>query len=207
MRLCGDYHGGVEKLIIVGLGNPGNAYAGHRHNVGFWCLNRLARRHGIDFKAGKTASTGRGRIGGGDVLLVKPRTYVNRSGLAVGPLAQREHVPASNVIVVYDELDLPQGRLRLRRGGGTGGHNGLKSIAAALASEDFGRVRIGIGRPEVDGVPSWDPEVVAGHVLAKPASGEKRVLDAGVERAVEAIEVIIAEGWERAMNRFNAAEA
>ena len=195
-----------SRRLIVGLGNPGGAYAGHRHNVGFWCVNRLARRHGIELKAGKLASSGRGRIAGVEVVLVKPRTFVNASGDAVQELAGREGIPISDVVVIYDELDLPEGRIRLRRSGGDGGHNGLKSIIAATGSGDFGRVRIGIGRPEVRGVPSWDPDVVARYVLASPPRVSREALEAAADRACDAIEWVLTAGFESAMNRFNAAE-
>jgi peptidyl-tRNA hydrolase, PTH1 family len=193
----------VDKILIVGLGNPGPEHTGNRHNAGFACLNRLAKRHGIALKAGKSAWTGSGRIGEADVLLFKPRTFVNRSGTAVAPVARREGVAAERTIVVFDELDLPEGRIRLRKGGSDGGHNGLKSITAALGSSDYGRVRIGIGRPIVHGAPSWDPEDVADYVLSNPPAAGRKTLDEALDRACDAVETIINEGWERAMNKFN----
>jgi peptidyl-tRNA hydrolase, PTH1 family len=192
------------KYLIVGLGNPGPEYAAHRHNVGFWTVNRLAKLHSVELDAGKNAWTGRGRLGDAEVVLMKPRTYVNRSGLAVAPAMQREGIPIQDVIVIYDELDLPEGRIRLRRKGSHGGYNGLKSIIEATGSSDFGRVRIGIGRPEVNGEPSWDPDVVIRHVLAKPTPEGKDALEAAVARACEAIEAIVLQGWDRAMNAYNA---
>ncbi len=197
----------ADLRLIVGLGNPGSEYADHRHNVGFWCIDRLAKRHGIKMKAGGSASTGRGRIGQHDVLLMKPRTFVNRSGEAVGPLLRREGIPIENVLVIYDELDLPEGRIRIRPRGGDGGHNGLKSIIAATGSGDFGRMRVGIGRPQVAGEPSWDPPVVAKHVLSRPSKASRAVLEAAVERACDAVEAVLAEGYEPAMNRFNAGDS
>jgi PTH1 family peptidyl-tRNA hydrolase len=194
-----------EKVMVVGLGNPGAEYAGHRHNVGYWTVNRLARRHGIKMDASRLASTGHGKVGDVEVVLVKPRTYVNRSGLAVAALMKREGVPVENVIVIYDELDLPEGRLRLRRRGKTASNNGIKSIIAETGSGDFGRVRIGIGRPHVSGEPSWDPEVVAAYVLSEPSKEGKAVLEAAVERAADAVEAVIEQGWDRAMNTYNAA--
>src|SRR5262245_22975544 len=156
----------VAKYLIAGLGNPGGGYEGNRHNVGFWAINRLARRHGIDVKAGRNASVGKGRIGEDEVVLVKPRTFVNRSGDALGPLAKPEGV--DGIIVIYDELDLPVARVRLRSKGGSGGHNGLKSIIAGTGGNDFGRIRIGIGRPLAGGEPTWDPDHVMRYVLADP---------------------------------------
>jgi PTH1 family peptidyl-tRNA hydrolase len=196
----------VTDYIIAGLGNPGPEHASQRHNAGFWVINRLAKRHGIDLKSGRAASTGKGRIGEAEVVLVKPKTYVNRSGSVIAPLLQRERVPLENLIVAYDELDLPEGRIRLRPEGGPGGHNGLKSIIEAAGGGGFGRVRVGIGRPLHQGVPSWDPEVVMRYVLARPPKAGQDVLDAAVERACEAIESVIAGGWERAMNTYNTSE-
>ena len=193
------------SFLIAGLGNPGERYAGNRHNVGARCVARLAHKHGIALKAGRRASEGLGKVGDAEVVLLKPRTYVNLSGDAVGPVFRREKLAVADLIVVYDELDLPVGRIRLRPRGGIAGHNGLKSIAAAVGGEGFGRVRIGIGRPEVQGQPSWDPEVVASYVLTDPPKAEREVLDAAIERAVDAIIRVIEDGWERAMDRYNRA--
>ena len=194
---------GVVKLIVAGLGNPGSTYAGHRHNVGSWCINRFARRHQIALKAGRIASLGRGRIGDAEVVLVKPRTFVNRSGQALAPALKREKAGPADLLVIYDDLDLPVGRLRLRQRGGGGGHNGLKSIIDSLGSGDFSRVRIGIGRPLANGLPSWDPEVIANYVLSPPAAAERELLEAAVEKACGAIEYLLANGFERAMDQFN----
>lgn len=197
----------MTDYVISGIGNPGSEHAGQRHNVGFWCINRLAKRNNIDLKTRRNASAGKGTIAGAEVLLVKPRTYVNRSGDALEPLLKQENVPASNLIVVYDDLDLTEGRIRLRPKGGSGGHNGLKSIVDATGSGDFGRIRIGIGRPKHQGVPSWDPDVVIRWVLADPPKASREVIDAAVERACDAIEAIISDGWERAMDVYNRVEA
>jgi PTH1 family peptidyl-tRNA hydrolase len=191
------------KFLVVGLGNPGDNAAGHRHNVGARCLARLAKRHGVALKAGRLANEGRFRLDEHEVVLIRPRTYMNRSGDSVGPIARREGIAPENVIVVYDELDMETGRIRLRPKGGTAGHNGLKSIAAALGSEAFGRVRIGIGRPLVDGEPTWEPEVVAAWVLADPPKAEREVIDSALDRACDAIESVIRDGFEAAMNEYN----
>jgi PTH1 family peptidyl-tRNA hydrolase len=187
----------LSSYLISGLGNPGPEYAGHRHNVGFWCIDRLAQRHGIRLNSTRLAWTGEGRIEERDVLLVKPRTFVNGSGRAIAPLLKQPELSLENLIVVYDELDLPEGRVRLRRRGSAGGHNGLKSIIAAVGGGDFGRVRIGIGRPYLNGVPTWDPEVVMRYVLAPPPAAGRAVLDAAVDRACDAIEAVLRDGWER----------
>ena len=194
---------GNDRWLIVGLGNPGPSYSHNRHNVGYWTINRLARLHGIPLKARRLATVGEGRIGGSEVLLVKPRTFVNDSGHAVAAARKQTRVGPENILVVYDELDLPAGRLRIKAKGGTAGHKGIKSVAGALASTDFPRVRLGIGRPHVDGEPVWDPDVVAVWVLSDPTPQETKTLQNAVERAAKAVELVLGEGVEAAMNRFN----
>jgi PTH1 family peptidyl-tRNA hydrolase len=190
--------------LIAGLGNPGREYAHSRHNVGFWCLNRLARRHGIAFtKRGRLATVGEGRLAGRSVILAKPRTFVNLSGRALSHLLRRYRLSPQHLLVVYDDLDLPLGRVRLRPRGVHGGHRGMRSIVEAIGSEDFPRIRIGIGRPEVNGEPTWEPEAVAAYVLAPMTAEERRILDEAVATAGEAILCLLAEGVEEAMNRFN----
>ncbi|MGH3118972.1 MAG: aminoacyl-tRNA hydrolase [Gaiellales bacterium] len=193
----------ADRWLIVGLGNPGPAYSHNRHNVGYWTVNRLARLHGIPLKARRLAALGEGKIGDANVLLVKPRTFVNNSGHAVAAALKHAKARPENVLVVYDELDLPAGRLRLKAKGGTAGHNGLKSIAAALGTTDFPRLRVGIGRPHVDGEPVWDPDVVSVWVLSDPTPQETKTLQNAVSRAAEAAETIVTEGVEAAMNRYN----
>lgn len=191
--------------LVVGLGNPGEQYAHNRHNVGYWTINRLARRHGIAFDV-RTASyfLGEGVIAGRPVALAKPRTYMNRSGDAVWNLVRRLKLDdPSELLVVYDELDLPVGKVRIRTKGGPGGQKGVAHIIERLGTNEFPRIRIGIGRPVIDGQPTWDPDAVASYVLSDPPPDERALLDDGVARAVEAIEVAIAEGIEAAMNRFN----
>jgi PTH1 family peptidyl-tRNA hydrolase len=194
---------GSDRWLIVGLGNPGPAYSHNRHNVGYWTINRLARLHGIPLKARRLATLGEGRIGDSEVTLVKPRTFVNDSGQAVAAARKHTRVGPENVLVVYDELDLPAGRLRIKAKGGTAGHKGIKSVAGALASTDFPRVRVGIGRPHVDGDPVWDPDVVAVWVLSDPTPQETKTLQNAVERAAKSVELVLAEGVETAMNRYN----
>jgi peptidyl-tRNA hydrolase, PTH1 family len=194
----------AAPLLIVGLGNPGPERASNRHNVGFWCVNRVAKKAALNFsRRGRLASIAEGTIGGREVLLAKPLTFVNRSGEAVRELLRRHKIPPQNMIVVYDDLDLPVAALRIRERGSHGGQNGMKSIIAAIATQDFPRIRIGIGRPEVDGQPTRDPEHVAGYVLSNPPASERRQLDGTVELAAEAIETAIAEGIDTAMARFN----
>jgi PTH1 family peptidyl-tRNA hydrolase len=190
--------------LIVGLGNPGREYAHSRHNVGFWCLNRLARRHGIAFSSrGRLATVGEGRLSGQPVILAKPRTFVNLSGRAVSHLLQRHRLSPEQLLVVYDDLDLPLGRVRLRGSGSHGGHRGMRSIVEAVGSQDFPRIRIGIGRPEVAGEPTWEPEAVVDYVLGPMTAEERRILDEAVAEASEAILCLLTEGVEAAMNRYN----
>jgi PTH1 family peptidyl-tRNA hydrolase len=193
----------VTDFLIAGLGNPGNEHTGNRHNVGFWAVNRLARRHGINLKANRNDWTGKGHIGSAEVVLTRPKTWMNRSGIAIAPLLRKEDLPVEKLIVVYDELDLPEGRIRIRPKGGSGGHNGLRSIISSTAGSDFGRIRIGIGRPLYLGVPTWDPDIVMRWVLGDPPRAGREVLEQAVERACDAIEAVIERGWERAMDVYN----
>ncbi len=190
--------------LIVGLGNPGPDYAGNRHNIGFWIMSKLARRHGIGFKATKHAALAEGAIAGRRVGLAKPRTFVNNSGDAVWDLIKRLKIDdAKELLIVYDDIDLPIAKVRMRTKGGHGGNNGLKSIIQATGNSQFSRLRIGIGRPVIDGRPSYDPEDVASYVLSDPPPEERLLLDGAVERAVEAIEIALADGIEDAMRRVN----
>ncbi len=181
--------------VIVGLGNPGSRYAASRHNVGFHVLDRLAQKHRLLFSRRRfNARLAEGEIKTG-VLLVKPQTYMNLSGQAVGKVLASYRVPLSDIIVVYDDLDLPLGRIRLRPSGSAGGHHGMESIIAKIHSEDFPRLRVGIGRPE--------SREDVNHVLGRFTEDELRLLDATYDRAVEAIEMWIGEGIEKAMNVYN----
>ena len=193
----------ADKWLIVGLGNPGSVYSHNRHNVGYWCVNRLGRLHGIALKARRLAAIGEGSIRGTPVLLVKPRTFMNRSGQAVAAVLRNSKIQRSRLLVVCDDLDLPAGALRLKAGGGAGGQKGIGSIIAAIGGQDFPRLRIGIGRPEVDGEPTWDPDAVALYVLCDPAPKEAEALQATVAQAAEAVETLLREGLEPAMNRYN----
>lgn len=195
--------GGGERWAILGIGNPGNEYAGHRHNVGFWAINRLAREFGVDFNHSKLASKVEVDFEGRRVMLVKPRTYVNESGRAVAEL-MRNGLKVPHLIVIYDDLDMPPGQIRVRGSGGHGGHNGMRSIIAQTGSGDFARIRVGIGRPTVQGVPTWDPQIVIGWVLGNPPPAQREELEAGAQKAAEAALAIIRDGAERTMNAVNA---
>ncbi len=182
--------------LIVGLGNPGGRYAGTRHNVGWAVVDVLARRLRSRWRrAGFPAEVAEGELGGRRVVLVKPLTYMNRSGEAVAA-ALRRYGAEGGVILVHDDLDLPPGRVRVRPGGGAGGHRGVLSVQAALGTEEVGRVRVGIGRPPA-GV---DP---ADYVLAPFAPEEEAAVGEAVERAAAAVETLLRDGYEVAMNRFN----
>lgn len=184
--------------LIVGLGNPGRRYRGTRHNVGWDVIDRLARRDGIALnQEDGWAHVGRGSIGGHTVLLAKPQTYVNLSGVAVRDLRRRHRVKVQDVFLIVDDLDLPLGRVRLRASGSSGGHHGLRSVIDALGSDGFPRLRVGVGRPP-EGI---DP---AEYVLTRFTPEEHQARDAAVDRAAEAIEVALREGLQTAMNRFNA---
>ena len=190
--------------LVVGLGNPGKEYATNRHNVGFWTINRLARRHGIELTTRNQAALGQGTIAGRQVALAKPRTFVNESGRAVWNLIKQLKLDdARELLVVCDDIDMPVGKIRLRSQGGSGGYRGLKSIIGATGSDQFARVRIGIGRPVVRGKPSYDSEVVANYVLSDPPPDERDQLDEAIERAIEAIELALSDGIEAAMQRYN----
>ena len=200
-----DDHAPSRIRLVFALGNPGGEYAHNRRNVGFWVVNRMARRHGMDFstKTG-TYQLAEGEIDGHRVALAKPRVFNNDAGRAVIALIDRLKLDdASELLVVSDHLDLPSGKVRLRTKGGSGGQKGLKDIIDRTRTDQFPRVRIGIGRPVVRGEPSRDPEDVAGWVLSDPPPHERDVLDAGVDRAIEAIECAVSEGVEAAMNLYN----
>lgn len=189
----------AEPLLVVGLGNPGENYARTRHNVGFMVADLLAARLGSKFKAHKRsgAEIVTGRLAGRAVVLAKPRCYMNESGRQVGPLAKFYSVPPADIIVIHDELDIDFGRIRLKLDGGEGGHNGLRSIANALGTKDFQRVRIGIGRPPG----RKDP---AAFVLETFSAAERAEVPTICEQAADATELLIEFGLESAQNRVHA---
>jgi PTH1 family peptidyl-tRNA hydrolase len=184
------------EWLVAGLGNPGPEYAGTRHNVGFRVVDRLAAGGGIGLRHREgQAFTGTGQVAGAPVLIVKPRTFMNLSGRAVGPLARRSGLPPERVLVVFDDMDLPIGRIRIRPHGGAGGHGGVRSLIDALQSQAFPRVRVGVGRPAGDAVD---------HVLSGFSPEELPIIEEAIARATEAVEMILRCGLEAAMNRFNA---
>jgi len=190
--------------LILGLGNPGEDYANHRHNVGFWCVQLLARRWDIELKGARHARLGEGRIADVPVILAKARTSMNRSGDAARGLLQRYRLQPEEMVVICDDLELPVGRIRLRPRGSHGGHNGLRDIIFTLQSEEFPRLRIGIDRPRTaEGAPLTDPDIVALYVLHEPRPEEREALEAAVERAAEAVACLLSEGLSVARNRYN----
>ena len=189
----------MADLLVVGLGNPGPEYAGTRHNVGFDVIDLLVDRHGGRLRKSRDrALVGEVTIAGRRVALAVPQTFMNLSGEAVGPLVRHQGIDdLHDLVIVQDELDLPVGRLKVKVGGGLAGHNGLRSIKAHLHSDDFVRVRIGVGKP-----PS--PEAGADHVLKRPAKAVRQALQDMVVRAADTVEAIVDEGPDAAMGRFNA---
>ena len=190
----------MEPFLVVGLGNPGPAYRGNRHNVGFMVLDLLAGRVGGRFSKHRArADVLEGRLGplpAPRVVLAEPRSYMNESGGPVAGLCGFYKIPVEQLVVVHDELDLPYGSLRLKRGGGDNGHNGLRSITRSLGSREYLRVRFGIGRPpgRMD---------AADYVLRDFSPAERKDLDFNVDRAADAVEALVREGLEAAQNRYN----
>jgi PTH1 family peptidyl-tRNA hydrolase len=183
-------------LLVVGLGNPGREYARHRHNVGCLVVVELARRHGASWKSKFSGQLAEVRIDGHRVALLKPETFMNESGRSVGAAVRFYKLEPDAVLVVHDEIDLEPGRLQARRGGGLAGHNGLRSIAAHLRTEDFLRLRVGVGRPG-----RGDPRPPADYVLSPFTADEDA--ETLVARAADAVETLDAEGLEQAQAKFN----
>ncbi len=194
--------GEPASLLVVGLGNPGAEYARTRHNVGAEVVERLAARHGGSLRSGKEqALSTEVRMGGERVALAFPQTYMNDSGRSVQLLVRRHGIEdPERLVIVHDELDLAPGILRLKRGGGLAGHNGLRSIRDHLHDTDFLRVRIGVGKPV-------SKERGADHVLSRVSKADRELLDVIVERAADAVEMIRADGIDAAMAVYNRAES
>jgi PTH1 family peptidyl-tRNA hydrolase len=193
-----ERRGTPADLLVVGLANPGADYAGTRHNVGAEVVELLASRHGAKLRKGKERSlVDEITVDGKRLALAIPQTYMNLSGEAVAPLVRRHGITdLHHLVIVHDELDLPVGRIQVKVGGGLAGNNGLKSVKAHLHTDDFIRVRIGIGKPA-------GRKEGADHVLKKPSKAERLELDVTVVEAADAVELILADGAAAAMNRFN----
>jgi len=191
--------------LIVGLGNPGNSYSRNRHNIGFICLNYFARLNSIRWdKKQSMARTGTGKFGSDSVLLVKPQTYINCSGQSVSRLVNKFKIDIGNLVIIHDDLDLPLARIRIRRGGGSGGHKGINSIINEIGSRDFTRIRFGIGRPlsAEDIVPSGEADIID-FVLSDFTPDEQNCIKPSIIRVSDAITCFLNEGLKVAMNRYN----
>ena len=191
--------------LIVGLGNPGRGYANNRHNVGFICLSHFARTQGIRFdkKQGR-ARIGIGEIADSKVVVARPQTYMNLSGESVSRLIKKFDINLDDLLVIHDDLDLPLGKIRIRYGGGSGGHKGVNSIINELGSQDFIRLRVGIGRPvkNEDSTEPSDDEIIT-YVLSDFTPDEKQTVTQVIPRVTEAILCLLTEGLTAAMNRYN----
>jgi PTH1 family peptidyl-tRNA hydrolase len=187
--------------LIVGLGNPGRSYANNRHNIGFTCLNYFARTHGIKFDQKKCrARIGMGKVAGNEVVLAKPQTYVNLSGESVSQLIKKFNINLNDLIIIHDDLDLPLGKIRISYGSSSGGHKGIESIINCLGSQDFIRIRIGIGRP--DKTDASEDEIIA-YVLSDFTPEQKNVIAPVIPRVNETILCLLTEGLVAAMNKYN----
>ena len=188
--------GGVQWLLVC-LGNPGKEYANTRHNIGFLAADALERRTGVKFNKLKyRALTGEVTLGGQRVLVVKPQTYMNLSGEAVKLAGGFYKIPPERILVLYDDVSLPLGKLRIRASGSAGGHNGIKNIIAHLGTDAFPRIKVGVGAPQQeDGLVDW--------VIGSFTASERKVVDAAIERALDAAECVIEYGVSEAQNRFN----
>ena len=190
--------------LIVGLGNPGRGYVRNRHNIGFMCLSHFGREHGIRFdrKLGK-ARTGIGEVASEGVILAKPQVFMNLSGQSVSRLVSGCDITLGDLLVIHDDLDLPLGKIRLRRGGSAGGHKGVDSIISFLGSQSFLRLRVGIGRPASDEKHDDGGEGVISYVLSDFTQEEKQIVTEAIPRASEAILCLLTEGLLAAMDRYN----
>jgi peptidyl-tRNA hydrolase, PTH1 family len=189
--------------LIVGLGNPGKSYANNRHNIGFQCIDYFARLHLIRLAKRRCQSrVGIGMLGEERIILAKPETFVNLSGIAVDCLMNEYVLLREDLLVICDDLDLPLGKIRLRSNGGGGGHNGMRSIISALGTEDFCRIKVGIGRPSEESS-SVDRDLIVNYVLGDFLEYEKEMAGLAVSKVSEVIDCFFIHGIEEAMNRFN----
>ena len=190
--------GGAVDWLIVGLGNPGQKYEHTRHNMGFLTVDLLAEKLNVKLNKVKfKAWTAQWKVGDQQVLVMKPQTYMNLSGESVGEAARFYKIPADHVLVISDDVSLPAGKLRIRAGGSAGGHNGLKNIIQHLGTDQFPRIKVGVGAP---GQAGYD---VVDWVIGRPLGEDQKVLMEALDRAGDAAEALISQGSDRAMNRFN----
>jgi PTH1 family peptidyl-tRNA hydrolase len=186
-----------DLRAIVGLGNPGAEYERTRHNAGFWFVDRLAEAQRGSFRVDSKFQglTAKVRLGDSDLLLLKPATFMNRSGQAIQALAAFYKLAAGQILVAHDELDLPPGTARLKRGGGHGGHNGLRSVHQHLG-DSYARLRIGIGHP-------GDKNLVLDYVLGRPSGSDQKLIDDAIERALAALDTLVAQSWDKAAQQLH----
>jgi len=191
--------------LIVGLGNPGRNYSNNRHNVGFICLNHFAKTQCIRFdKKQGNARIGMGEVVGNKIVVARPQTYMNLSGESVNRLRRKFNISLNELLVIHDDLDLPLGRIRIRWGGGSGGHKGVDSIITWLRSQDFLRIRVGIGRPNITEDPGEISEAdIVDYVLSNFTSDEKQIITMVIPKVSEAILCLLTEGPVAAMNKYN----
>jgi PTH1 family peptidyl-tRNA hydrolase len=186
-----------ESFFIAGLGNPGKEYENNRHNIGFMALNRFVKKYGETFsKYEKKGLIAKFQVENNRLILVKPQTFMNLSGQAIGPLVRYYKIPLDNVLITYDDIDLPFGAIRIRPSGGAGGHKGLSSVINKLGTNNFPRMRLGIGRPPGN-------QNAANYVLKNFSPSETDTLEIVLENSCEAMQVFLRDGIEAAMNKFN----
>jgi PTH1 family peptidyl-tRNA hydrolase len=184
--------------LVVGLGNPGPQYEKTRHNAGFWFIDAIARAHGITLKFENKfhGEVGKGCIDGEEVWLLKPLTFMNKSGQGIAALARFYKIDAENILIAHDELDLPPGTVRLKKGGGHGGHNGLRDTIAQLGSKEFQRLRLGIGHP-------GHASQVSGYVLSKASGSDQQLLEQAIDKAIDNLSLMLSGDLQKAMNRLH----
>ena len=191
---------GPPVTLLVGLGNPGERYARTRHNAGFWLVDELLRRHGGELRPDRRfhGEVGRIQVAGRELRLLKPTTFMNHSGRAVAAYSRFFRIEPASILVAYDEIDLPPGSVRLKQGGGHGGHNGMRDTVQALGSPDFGRLRLGVGHP-------GHKDAVIGYVLGIPTAAEQRAIDEAVIASCDALPLLLEGEWDRAFQRLHTA--
>lgn len=203
-RFKRSFDGGSQRsvaknpdLVIMGLGNPGPKYSGTRHNAGFWFADCIAKLLNIEVeRRHKSVRIGEGTLGDSRVVIAKPRTYMNKSGQAAEYLLDRYSINAQKLLVAYDDIHLPPGKIRLRASGSAGGHNGMRSVISSMNTQDFPRIRIGVGSQE-----PGDDQI--GYVLGEPSSQEMLQIDAAIEQGIKAVARILDEGIDASMSEFN----
>jgi peptidyl-tRNA hydrolase, PTH1 family len=197
----------TETRLIVGLGNPGTKYTGNRHNIGFMCIDYFASNHSLSFVRNRSqAKVAESRIADHDVVLAKPQTFMNLSGVSVGGLVRRFKVKTDNLIVIHDDLDLPQGRIRIRLGGSSGGHKGIDSIVGHIGNQNFIRVRVGIGRPNGSESGKTGEDEVITYVLGDFTTEEKAMMNEVIPCVSDALQSLLTSGLTETMNKFNSTD-